>query len=87
MISTGLSGNCRPVRGALAATDVDLLWSSDGALKKLCERNPGTLAVFLTTDGLPECRKILPVLGDGLAAHDSLAALLYTQGCLDAAVL
>ena len=32
---------------ALAATDVDLLWISDGALKKLCERNPGLSLYFL----------------------------------------
>lgn len=32
---------------ALAATNVDLLWISDGALKKLCERNPGLSLYFL----------------------------------------
>jgi CRP/FNR family transcriptional regulator, cyclic AMP receptor protein len=32
---------------AMAETDVDLLWISDGALKKLCERNPGLSLYFL----------------------------------------
>ena len=31
----------------MAETDVDLLWISDGALKKLCERNPGLSLYFL----------------------------------------
>ena len=37
----------RRTQTALAATDVDLLWISDGALKKLCERNPGLSLYFL----------------------------------------
>ena len=32
---------------AMADTDVDLLWIDDGALKKLCERNPGLSLYFL----------------------------------------
>jgi len=37
----------RRTQTALAATDVDLLWISDGALRKLCERNPGLSLYFL----------------------------------------
>ncbi|MBR0869185.1 cyclic nucleotide-binding domain-containing protein [Bradyrhizobium tropiciagri] len=37
----------RRTQTALAATDLDLLWISDGALKKLCERNPGLSLYFL----------------------------------------
>ena len=32
---------------AVAETEVDLLWIRDGALKKLCERNPGLSLYFL----------------------------------------
>jgi hypothetical protein len=32
---------------AMAATNVDMLWISDAALKKLCERNPGLSLYFL----------------------------------------
>jgi hypothetical protein len=32
---------------AVAATDVELLWIRDGALKNLCERNPGLSLYFL----------------------------------------
>jgi len=31
----------------MAATDLDLLWIRDGALQKLCERNPGLSLYFL----------------------------------------
>ena len=37
----------RRTQTALAATDVDLLWISDAALKRLCERNPGLSLYFL----------------------------------------
>ena len=37
----------RRTQTALATTDLDLLWISDGALKKLCERNPGLSLYFL----------------------------------------
>ncbi|MGY3693708.1 CRP/FNR family cyclic AMP-dependent transcriptional regulator [Bradyrhizobium sp. USDA 3240] len=37
----------RRTQTALAATDVDLLSISDGALMKLCERNPGLSLYFL----------------------------------------
>lgn len=37
----------RRTQTALAATDVDLLWINDGALKRLCERNPGLSLYFL----------------------------------------
>ena len=37
----------RRTQTALAATDVDLLWISDAALKKLCDRNPGLSLYFL----------------------------------------
>ncbi|WP_029083241.1 Crp/Fnr family transcriptional regulator [Bradyrhizobium sp. th.b2] len=37
----------RRTQTAVAATDVDLLWISDAALKKLCERNPGLSLYFL----------------------------------------
>lgn len=37
----------RRTQTAMAATDVDLLWSSEGALRKLCERNPGLSPYFL----------------------------------------
>ncbi|KJC56441.1 hypothetical protein UP10_34445 [Bradyrhizobium sp. LTSPM299] len=37
----------RRTQTARAETDVDLLWISDGALKKLCERNPGLSLYFL----------------------------------------
>jgi CRP/FNR family cyclic AMP-dependent transcriptional regulator len=37
----------RRTQTAMAETDVDLLWISDGALKKLCERNPGLSLYFL----------------------------------------
>lgn len=37
----------RRTQTALATTDVELLWISDGALKKLCERNPGLSLYFL----------------------------------------
>lgn len=37
----------RRTQSAVAETDVDLLWISAGALKKLCERNPGLSLYFL----------------------------------------
>ncbi|WP_249167500.1 Crp/Fnr family transcriptional regulator [Bradyrhizobium elkanii] len=37
----------RRTQTAQAATDVELLWISDGALRKLCERNPGLSLYFL----------------------------------------
>jgi CRP/FNR family transcriptional regulator, cyclic AMP receptor protein len=37
----------RRTQTAIASTDVDLLWISDAALKKLCERNPGLSLYFL----------------------------------------
>jgi CRP/FNR family transcriptional regulator, cyclic AMP receptor protein len=37
----------RRTQTAIAKTDVDLLWISDAALKKLCERNPGLSLYFL----------------------------------------
>lgn len=37
----------RRTQTAMAETDVDLLWINDGALKKLCERNPGLSLYFL----------------------------------------
>ena len=37
----------RRTQTAVAATNVDLLWISDAALKKLCERNPGLSLYFL----------------------------------------
>ena len=37
----------RRTQTALAVTDVDSLWISDGELKKLCERNPGLSLYFL----------------------------------------
>jgi CRP/FNR family transcriptional regulator, cyclic AMP receptor protein len=37
----------RRTQTAMAQTDLDLLWIRDGALKKLCERNPGLSLYFL----------------------------------------
>jgi CRP-like cAMP-binding protein len=37
----------RRTQTAMAETDLDLLWIRDGALKKLCERNPGLSLYFL----------------------------------------
>lgn len=37
----------RRTQTALALTDVDLSWISDGALRKPCERNPGLSLYFL----------------------------------------
>jgi len=37
----------RRTQTAIAETDLDLLWIRDGALKKLCERNPGLSLYFL----------------------------------------
>lgn len=37
----------RRTQTAVAATNVDLLWISDEALKRLCERNPGLSLYFL----------------------------------------
>jgi hypothetical protein len=37
----------RRTQTAMAETAVDLLWINDGALKKLCERNPGLSLYFL----------------------------------------
>ncbi|MBN8989857.1 MAG: cyclic nucleotide-binding domain-containing protein [Rhizobiales bacterium] len=59
----------RRTQTALAATEVDLLWISDGALKRLCERNPGLSLYFLrlTATRLTENAARLDRGEDGLA--------------------
>ncbi|WP_225163111.1 cyclic nucleotide-binding domain-containing protein [Bradyrhizobium sp. BRP56] len=58
----------RRTQTAQAATDVELLWISDGALRKLCERNPGLSLYFLRLTATRMTENAARAIGVGAAA-------------------